>query len=189
VSILTPDITHKALAQWLGPATVLDKTFKYGYIVDHDGVRKHIHADKLRPYHIRVQELTCDISAVATVCDTDECVTIHHEHGHNNYQDVAIIVPVSDREMLHLEQTCNVFSSSVIFERYVDFGSVQSVDTSFHAGNQLDADYLPSRHILTSELAHLSVTQKTSYLHCLTNTPSAFLRNRDFATSYNTCCE
>jgi hypothetical protein len=76
VLILTPDTTHKAFAQWLGPATILDKTSMYGYIVDHEGVRKHIHAVKLRPYCIRVKELTCDISAVSTVCDTDECVTI-----------------------------------------------------------------------------------------------------------------
>jgi hypothetical protein len=88
------------------------------------------------------------------------------KHGLINDQAVAIIVPVSDREMLHLEQTCNVFSSSVIFERDVDFGSVQSIDTSFHADNH-DADSLPGRRVPTSELSHLSVTQKTQLLALL----------------------
>ena len=92
---------------------------------------------------------------------------MHHQHSLINDHDVAVLVPVSDHEMLNVEKICNVFSSSVIFERDVDFGSVQSIDTSYHADNQLDVDSLPSRRIPTSELSHLSVTQRTQLLALL----------------------
>ena len=56
VLILIPDsTTSKVFSRWLGPATVIEKKSPHSYIVEYNGVSRHLHADKLRKYHVSVQ--------------------------------------------------------------------------------------------------------------------------------------
>ena len=60
VLILSPDNTaSKVFSKWRGPATVVEVKTPHSYIVEIDGVRRYMHADKLRTYHINVDEVMC----------------------------------------------------------------------------------------------------------------------------------
>ena len=61
VLVLIPDSrSSKTLSRWIGPAVIKDKLSNHSYLVDINGTVKHIHADKLRNYHIQVNEVVCD---------------------------------------------------------------------------------------------------------------------------------
>jgi len=61
VLILSPDNTaSKVFSKWRGPATVVVEVKPpHSYIVEIDGVRRYMHADKLQTYHINVDEVIC----------------------------------------------------------------------------------------------------------------------------------
>ena len=45
----------------MGPAVIKDRLLNHTYSVEINGSRKHIHADKIRKYHIQIYEATCDM--------------------------------------------------------------------------------------------------------------------------------
>jgi len=58
VLILIPDTTaSKVFSRWQGPATVREIRPHNRYLVELNGVGKHLHADKLRQYEISVREV------------------------------------------------------------------------------------------------------------------------------------
>ena len=57
----------------MGPAVIKDRLSNHTYLVDINGSRKHLHADKIRKYHIQVEEATCD-----TVTTSHESTKINH---------------------------------------------------------------------------------------------------------------
>ena len=57
----------------MGPAVIKDKLSNHIYLVDINGSRKHLHADKIRKYHIQIDEATCD-----TVTTGHEDTKINH---------------------------------------------------------------------------------------------------------------
>jgi len=74
--VLTADSTSsKTFLRWVGPAVIKDKVSNHSYLVDINGTVKHIHADKLRKYHIGLQ-----VNEV--ICDT---VTTGHEQTRVNH--------------------------------------------------------------------------------------------------------
>jgi len=51
VLVLAPDTTQsKVFSKWQGPAVIVEKRSGHTYIVELNGARKHMHADKLREY-------------------------------------------------------------------------------------------------------------------------------------------
>ena len=76
VLVLIPDRTSsKTFSRWVGPAVIKDRLSNHTYSVEINGSRKHIHADKIRKYHIQTGEIMCD-------CDT---VTTGHEQTKINH--------------------------------------------------------------------------------------------------------
>jgi hypothetical protein len=72
VLILTPDSTSSRLwSRWRAPATVVEVKSPHSYVVEIDGTRQHVHANKLRKYDVRIDEVTCDslILNDALVCN------------------------------------------------------------------------------------------------------------------------
>jgi len=60
VLVLMPDSTSSCMfSKWSGPGTIVEVRSPYSYIVDVDGVHKHLHANKLRKFHVRVDSVTC----------------------------------------------------------------------------------------------------------------------------------
>jgi len=93
VLILTPNTTSsKVFKQWLGPGTITEVKSPHSYMVDIDGVTRHIHVDKLRKYHVQIDEISCD----AYVCDVpiaenslSHCAIIY-EHD-NDFGEVEVL--------------------------------------------------------------------------------------------------
>ena len=74
VLVLIPDSTSsKTFSRWVGPAVIKDRLSNHTYLVDINGFRKHLHADKISKYHIPVEEATCD-----TVTTGHESTKINH---------------------------------------------------------------------------------------------------------------
>ena len=57
----------------MGPAVIKDRLSNRTYLVDINGSRKHLHADKISKYHIQIDEATCD-----TVTTGHENTKINH---------------------------------------------------------------------------------------------------------------
>jgi len=72
VLVLTPDSTaSKTFSKWRGPAIVISKNSPHSYIVELDNTRMHVHANKLRKFHHRVQEVKCEVPVYMSVsCNT-----------------------------------------------------------------------------------------------------------------------
>jgi len=71
VIVLIPDSTKKMVSIWQGPGTIIESRSPYSYLVELDqGQRRWLHANKLRPYHARVQEVL--INNCSVVYEADE---------------------------------------------------------------------------------------------------------------------
>jgi len=72
VLVLTPDSTaSKTFSKWRGPGIIVSKKSPHSYLVEIDNTRIHVHANKLRKFHHRVQEVTCEVPVYTAVsCDT-----------------------------------------------------------------------------------------------------------------------
>ena len=82
VLILMPDSTSSRLfSKWTGPATVVDVRSPYSYTVELDGVRRHIHANKLRRFHVQVDSVTYDsfVSALESMAITTCAIVYDHD--------------------------------------------------------------------------------------------------------------
>ena len=54
--VLDDDASGKICQRWQGPATVVKVKSPYSYLVDMgDGRVRHVHANKIRKFHVRVQ--------------------------------------------------------------------------------------------------------------------------------------
>jgi len=68
--VLIPDSTNKFLSRWQRPGTVVSVKSPYAYLVElEQGQCRWLHANKLRPYHARVNAL---IGNCAIVYESDE---------------------------------------------------------------------------------------------------------------------
>jgi hypothetical protein len=66
VLILTPDLTSSRLwSWWRAPATVVEIRSPHSYLVQFDGARQHVHANKLRKCDVRVDEVVCNSLTVS----------------------------------------------------------------------------------------------------------------------------
>jgi len=88
-----------------GAGVVREVMSKNSYMVELDGVRCHIHADKLRKYHVQVDEVCCDLgvcstvtAAAATAAVVVHCAIVHDEDedfgdiGEINHQRSEIVL-------------------------------------------------------------------------------------------------
>ena len=61
VLILSPDSTaSKVYSRWKGLATIAEVRLPYSYLVELDGTRSHVHANKLRKFHVRIDEVVLE---------------------------------------------------------------------------------------------------------------------------------
>ena len=59
VAVLSPDAGGaKLYNRWQGPGTVVEVKSPYSYIVDLDGKRRHVHANKMKRFNERIEQLT-----------------------------------------------------------------------------------------------------------------------------------
>ena len=90
--MLIPDSTSsKTFSRWIGPAVVKDKLSNRSYLVDINGAVKHIHAEKLRKYHIQVNDVICDtVTTGHEQTRINHCAVIYDEDSDFGSVDVII---------------------------------------------------------------------------------------------------
>ena len=77
VIVLIPDSTKKMVSRWKGPGTILEVKSPHSYLIQlNQGQRRWLHANKLRPYHARVQEVL--VNNCSIVYEADEAVSYTH---------------------------------------------------------------------------------------------------------------
>mgnify|MGYP006335290363 CR=1 FL=1 len=77
--ILQPDDTSsRTFSRWKGPAEVVEVKSPHSYIVELDGKQMHIHANYLRPFHVRVDEVKCNCSELQSVIDNCFSCLLYH---------------------------------------------------------------------------------------------------------------
>ena len=59
------------LSRWLGPGTIVERKSPHSYIVELDGQRRHLHADRLRAYNTRVRSIQVQHCSIIYDNDTD----------------------------------------------------------------------------------------------------------------------
>ena len=76
--ILMKDQTSSRMwSRWKAPATVVEVKSPHSYIVEYDGTRYHLHANKLRRFEMRVSKCnvqmnTVDINACSVIFEEDD---------------------------------------------------------------------------------------------------------------------
>jgi len=92
--IFIPDSTScKVFSRWLSPTNVIEQKSPHSYIEKHDGVSRHLHADKLRKYHVVVQEISARPLQGHTEVDeakAEHCAIIYDED--KDFGEVEVIV-------------------------------------------------------------------------------------------------
>jgi transposase InsO family protein len=113
VLVLAPE-GSKLYSRWHGPGTVIQVKSPYSYIVQVEGRNRHLHANKIRKYHDRIDTAIVDNCAV--IYDSD------YEFGYIDTIEVTDQVELPsqliDRELLsHLseEQKCQLLD---ILDKY-----------------------------------------------------------------------
>ena len=84
VLILSPDsAASKVYSRWKGPATIVEVRSPYSYLVELDGTRSHVHANTLRKFHVRIDEVVLEPSVEYLLPDqtvsVETCAVIY-EH-------------------------------------------------------------------------------------------------------------
>ena len=65
VIVLLPDGQKRHIfSRRQGPATVIERKSAYSYVIELDGQRRHLHADRLKAYNARVNSLSVQHCAI-----------------------------------------------------------------------------------------------------------------------------
>ena len=93
VLVLSPESTaSKVYSRWKGPAKVVEVKSPYSYIVElDDGRRQHIHANKLRKFNVRVDEVVLDGEISNPTVAVDTCAIIYDNDV--DFGSVAVVDP------------------------------------------------------------------------------------------------
>lgn len=77
--ILEPDSTaSKLFARWRGPGTVVEVKSPHSYIVELNGARCHVHANKMRRYFMQVDNVSCHLLSVQPCLEDDSAVVCNN---------------------------------------------------------------------------------------------------------------
>jgi hypothetical protein len=99
--ILSKDSTaNKVFAVWRGPAEILEIKSPHSYIVELNGARYHVHANKIKKFNVRVHEVVCD----------------------------SVLLYTSKIEGLSPKIECN--SCSIIYDCDIDFGDINVIEST-----------------------------------------------------------
>jgi transposase InsO family protein/ribosomal protein L21E len=71
VAVLAPDFgSSKFYSRWQGPATIVEVKSPYSYVVEVEGKQRHLHANKIKRYHERLEQAM--INNCSIIVDQDE---------------------------------------------------------------------------------------------------------------------
>lgn len=70
--VLAPDLHRSKLYnRWQGPASIVQVKSPYSYIVEMEGKKRHIHANKMRRFHERIEHALVNNCSIVYKRDED----------------------------------------------------------------------------------------------------------------------
>jgi len=115
ILVLVPDSTSsKLFSRWQGPGVIKEKRSAYYYIVEINGAVKHLHADKIRAYHIDVDEIICDTVTTGHVQSKANHCSVIYEADHY-FGEIGVIndEKVKDQGQIELLPSQNIDTESL----------------------------------------------------------------------------
>ena len=173
VLILQPDNTKsRVFSKWKGPAVIVEVKSPHSYVVDLDGVKYRMHANQLRHYHVRTDEVTFD-NRVFDDVDKSNSVVVNFtqiEEG-ENYDGLCEMFEICSDNHIFRTSTC-------VREEDTDFGDLQPCElqpTGHTVRSEVkDSSLLPSQRIEENSLLHLSDVEKQQLFAVLDKYPDVF---------------
>ena len=173
VLILQPDSTKsRVFSKFKGPATVVAVKSPYSYVVDLDGVKYRLHANQIRPYNVRADEVTFDSRAFDDQSKPKaNVVKFSQVEDGDNYDGLC--------EMFKFDSNVQAFKiSTCVRDEDTDFGELQPCELCLTGGltdSMTESGVsLPSQKIDLNSLAHLTETQQKELLDVLDKYPDVF---------------
>jgi len=128
VLILRPDSTRsRVFSRWKGPAKVIAVKSPYSYVVELDGATYHLHANDLRRYNVKADEVTYGPSALG---DQRVCTVQLIPQEDDEICDSLCDALNFAQETKIQTQSLSVATCAIIHEEDEDFGAVQSIAAS-----------------------------------------------------------
>ena len=109
VAVLSPDAAGaKLYNRWQGPGTVVEVKSPYSYIVDLDGKRRHVHANKMKRFNERIEQAL--INNCSVIFDKDEdfgSIDLVNDHQHDSELPLpsSMIDPAKVSHLTELERS------------------------------------------------------------------------------------
>jgi len=158
VLVLTLNSTSsKTFSRWVGPAVIKDRMSNHTYLVDINGARKHIHADKLRKYHIQDNEVICDtVTTGHEQTRVNHCAVIYDDDSDfgsvdvidtDQYQQPELLpsqrIDLNSLSHLTVEQRTKLFA---LLDKYSEYFSEKAgLCTVLQHEINVSADFKPKR--------------------------------------------
>ena len=167
VLILKPDSTKsRVFSRWKGPAKIVAVKSPYSYIVELDGARYHLHANDLRPYHVKTEEVAFDSDVFGTLNESKASVVQFMSRENDD-------ICAEWFDTLQLSSPLGVATCAIIHEEDEDFGAVQTLVAQPVPPSD-ERNLMPSQRIEPEAVAHLSELQRQRLFAVLDRFPDVF---------------
>ena len=161
VLILQPSsTTSRMFATWKGPGQIVEKRSPYSYVVELNGAHYRLHANELRHFRVRVEEIRidgCYFGDPYSIPDAELSSLVV-----DDYLDSSEIVEQQT-------STSKIALCAIIRDEDTDFGDIQTFDAGIRS--QSDAVQLPSQRIDRDTSSHLSYAEQQQLLALLDKFP------------------
>ena len=98
--ILQPDSTSsETFSKWKGRAKIVDIKSDYSYMVEINDAVYHIHANRLRKYNVRVDEVNCSYASLPIVesgsVNDCNCAVIYERD--TDFETINVLEPANEQ--------------------------------------------------------------------------------------------
>ena len=146
VIYLMPSSTHKLTRTWIGPCEIVRKNSPYSYVIEYDGKKQWCHANHLRRYNERVNQVVSNSCGIMFEVDQD-------------FGDIQTL------ELEGKELNTHILRSSSIYDDCRVKDSV--TQSNFDELLTETRDTLPSQKVKEIQLQHLTNLQRHELLSLL----------------------
>jgi len=141
---------------------IVEKLSPYSYVVELDGARYRLHANQLRHFVVRVDEVRIDNCNFMDSVSLFDCELTGSVTGELDNSDVEFPQTA----------TATVATCAIVRDEDVDFGDIKSCEHNADRGS--DNIQLPSQCIDLASLSHLTKSEQQQLLTVLDKYPDVF---------------
>ena len=162
VLILQPSsTTSRMFSTWSGPGKVIEKRSPYSYVVELDGARYRLHANQLRHFSVRVDEVQIDNCSFVDSVSMLNCEMTDSDDELAN-SEIAV----------QQTEAATVATCAIVRDEDADFGDIRTCEP--HTELKSSHMQLPSQRIDLASLNHLTESEQQQLLAVLDKYPDVF---------------